>query len=302
MSSVNIYMTIIAALFGLYGLCCAAETGAALKILGRDKRASALFTPLWEITNVFLVFGFTGVAVIFNGALSSLSHALLSTLAVGLIALLLRGCLALGIFYTHPSDPPRWVVWLFVAANFAIPLSFSAAGAYLLTGQLFWHTLIGWIVMFAAPVSIVSVGLGAVEHYLKSAGRSVAEVIYLIWLLIVGSALPLAVQHTNNLLQKGPIALLTLLSFIGICLVWAQRAYGWRRTWLFGPLLILVTPILLAWANRPYLVAGKLTLAQSYGAQAFSGAFLIGTAVILPLLAIGFWAFIKLLSTSPPKS
>src|SRR5579862_4272239 len=134
MNTINAAALIIASLFAVYGLACSAECGIVLKMLAKDKASRLMFTPLWEVTNVLLVFGFTALAILFNGALVQLSHSLIATLSVALFAMLVRACLVLIIFYIKDDDSlGHFWVWLLAITTFLVPLSFAAPGIYLLT-------------------------------------------------------------------------------------------------------------------------------------------------------------------------
>ena len=298
MNLVDTSMILIAALFAIYGLASAVEYGIMFKMLGRDEPSRAMFTPLWEVTNVFLVFGFTGLAILFNGALSNLSHQLMGTIGAAIILMLVRACLALSIFYikTHASVP-RWQLWLFAATTFLVPLSFASAGIYLLSGQLFWHTLLGWNLMLAAVAGLSGVGLLIMNRRANLRQRLAGQLAFCVWLLLLGSVLPLVWQHSRANLVLWPLLGLTGLSLLGLGLLGIDLAGRTLvKLWQYAAAVCLATPILLALTNRPYLIAGKLTLASAWGAQTYGSAIVIGLAVMLPLLALGGWLFIKLLS------
>jgi len=296
MSTIDVSLLAVVALFSIYGLACSIECGISLSLLrNKDHSAKNLFTPLWEVTNVFLVFGLVGVATLFNGALQTISHKLLTTLAVAIFALLLRACVVLAMFYGGHDKLPRSLFWVFALCNFAIPLSLSAAGAYLLTGQLFWRTSLGLVVMLIALLGLISFGLLFVERSGGVRQQAMGRLVFLAWLLSFGSLLPLISQHTVNSLQKGPIAVLTLLAGGGLALALANTVINLKiKVWQLSGSLSLCVPLLLAWANRPYFLAGGLTLNQAFGAQAFASTFLIAAAVLLPFLALAGYLFAKL--------
>lgn len=296
MNLINFSLILIGLLFGLYAVCASIETGVVLRMAARDQASRRLFTPLWELTNVLLVFGFTALAMLFNGALNSLSQALLATLGVALFALLLRACVVLTIFYVWRHDIlPNWLTCALAAGTLLVPLSFAAAGVFMLTGQNFWQSLLGWVLMVTALLGLVAPGLLYLNR--RSAKRQAlfGELSFALWLLLMGCVLPLSVVHTSNDLQQWPVAVLTLASAVG--LFWLMLSFISRRSarvWWGAMLLALAAPSLLAWADRPYLIAGKLTLAAAWGAQAYGRAIVIGLAAMLPLLLVGFYVFWRL--------
>lgn len=298
MNLVDACLLATAIFFALYGVACSVETGVALSfLLGNQAKSRRYFTPLWEVTNVFLVFGITALVMLFNNALSLLSSALLSTILVGLVTLIIRACIVLAIFYWRPESVTRGLAWSFLAACYAIPLSFAAAGAYLFTGQLFWHSFTGWLVMTAAFLGITSLGLLTMNNDRRPSSLASNELVFASWMLVLGSALPVSAKIALPQLQKTPMLLLSFLSIVGLvmALVGLTSQSSKLKLWRLGAVIAFVAPILLAWASRPYLVAGKITLADGFGAAAYAKAFLVGTAIILPLVLLGFWLFWRLL-------
>lgn len=300
MSLVDASLITVAVFFSIYGLACAVECGVAMDLLkGGSQRLRNLFTVFWEVTNVFLVFGFISMMMLFNRALEDLSTALLSTLAVAFFALLLRSGTVLMLFYLKPDKMPRSGIWLFAITSFAVPLSFAASGIYLLTGQLFWSSAIGWALILSAVLGVITIGK------LFAEGRSAPdklvsnELLLVFWLLVVGSALPLAIVGSSELMQTWPLATISFLSIQGLFLVYLVITDRLKTNLVYyAGALALVIPILLALANRPYLIAGKVTLAESFGAASYAGLFLVGAAIILPLVVLGLWLFIRLLKTA----
>lgn len=297
MSIIDLSLLLIALFFSLYGLACGLECGVGFALLNEDSpRVRKLFTPFWEITNVFLVFGFTALAVLFNNALASLSHKLVTTLAVALIALLLRGCVVLKVFYLDQGKATKGEARLFVLCNFAIPLSFSAAGIYLLTGQYFWQSSLGLAAFASTVVGLAAVGLS----FMKLAGAkvgTVADALLAFWLLVLGSILPLVIIHTTNNLKSWPVAALAGLSLVGLLSLGINLLVNSKKLLIGVAAIVSLAALpLLAWADRPYLISGKLSLAQAYGAQAYGSVVVAGLIISLPVILLGFWLFYKLVS------
>lgn len=286
----------ITTFFGIYGLACSIECGIAITMLNPLSKARKYFVPLWEVTNVFLIFGFIGLSVLFSHSLSLLSSALLSSLAFGLIALLARSCLGLAIFYVDSKRLRRTLAWLFVVVSFSVPLIFAAAGAYLLTGQLFWQSLTGLFIILATFLGVTAMGLLAVDRSNSQSSLLSNELIFTAWLLVLGSVLPLSAVAAMPHLQKLPLLVISFLGIVGLFLALLKMtARPQLKLWKVAAAITFLAPLLLALANRPYLVAGKVTLAQAYSGQAYVNIFVIGTFVMLPLIALGFWLFWKLL-------
>jgi len=145
-------------------------------------------------------------------------------------------------------------------------------------------------------LGILAPGLLFINRRASKRDRVLGELIFTLWLLALGSVLPLVAEHGAAKLQSGPIIAIQILSGAGLAALVAQyMGIIKKKLWLAASAVALAAPILLAWANRPYLIFGKLNLASAFGAQAFAPVVLVGFAVCFPLIAFGFWLFAKLL-------
>lgn len=307
----DIMLLIVALFFGIYGCLSGLEFGVAIARLVSNKKnanrnVANLFTPLWEITNVFLVFGFTGFTVFFNNALGPISQAILTTLSVAIIALLLRACLVLYIFYYKDTLGAHWTNLLFALCSYLVPLSFGAAGIYLLTGQLFWQSLLGWTFFAVLSLGLLSLGFGMAAYVV---GQAHPRLRYLRFqcTFLTGLAGGIVLQTLTNKYQPRLInyAFITFIGVIDLMVVvsiaFVLTRHSRALVWLMS-IAAVVSPPLLALANRPYLSFPNITLAVAYGAQAYGMATLVGTAIILPVILLGLGLFVVLFITQSNKS
>lgn len=297
MNLINTSIILTASFFSIYALAAAVECGIVIKMLSRDARSRSMFTPLWEVTNVFLVFGFTALAMLFNNALTQLSHALIATLGVALVTMLVRSCLVLSVFYIRDEDKiGNFLTSVFAVTTFLVPLTFAAAGTYLLTGSLFYDTLLGCLLMAAALAGLAGLGLAVISRDKAQRQKLPAEIVLSVWLLLMGCVVPLSVTHSGSLLGQTSIFAISIISGLGLALL-LLNTIGFKiiKFWHFSTIAFLAMPLMLAWANHPYLISGQLTAADAYGAQAYGRIVFIGLIVMLPLIVLGGWLFIKLL-------
>lgn len=304
MNVIDAAVLLIGGLFGFYGLTSAIEYGIVFKLLASDKSVKHMFTPLWEVTNVFLVFGFTALAILFNGALGRLSHLLLPTLVTGIVAMVVRACSVLGMFYIKAdAEPPLWLVWLFGLSTIATPLIFTSAGVYLLSGSYFWHSLVGTILMVSAFTGFSAGGLLIIDRRQNRLRQLPGQLVFCVWLLMVGCILPLTVLHTTTYLSEKPLSFVVGLAALGLTVGLAGYIKPiLLKSWHIVGFFLVVLPALMAWALRPYLLAGQITLADAYGASSYGRAVVIGLGILLPLIILGLWLFSKLLSQPPDAS
>lgn len=306
----SVYLMIIALLFGIYGWLSSIEVGISWLRLQKsdviDAAASRRwFTPLWEVTNVFLVFGFTGFAVIFNNSLPQVSEAVFGLGAFAIGCLLVRAATVLYLYYQHNKLGWSLANLLFAATSLLIPLTFGCMGIRLITGSSLWNNSVGMALAATLLLGILAVASSFVlfvhrPHY-SNAQRiwtAICTVAFAgVGTLVVQRAI---VSSGSHLAGFGFLAWSGLLDFT--LLFTAAVLFAHREQWLWWwlSLVAVTSPIIWAWANRPYLLYPGL-LQNAYGAQAYGQAGLIGIAIVAPIIVVGIALFVKLY-TSQPKS
>lgn len=88
--------------------------------------------PIWESTNVFLVFALVGTVMFFPTALPVTSVALLPTMMTALIFFAVRAIGILGLMYY--GSVSRWFAYLFAVGSLGAPLFLSNIYTYVLSG------------------------------------------------------------------------------------------------------------------------------------------------------------------------
>jgi cytochrome bd-type quinol oxidase subunit 2 len=316
---ITTFLVIITALFGIYFALSGMEAGIALLYLigpGKQDKDQVsqpglrLFTPIWEITNVFLVFGFTGLAVIFSNSLTTIAHDLLSTLIIGLIAIVLRTITVLYLFYYRGvAKLNRWLGGFFLAVSMTVPISFGLAGIYLLTGSPFWLTDLGWFLAAILVLSSITFAVCFAYFQIKSTQaveKNLSRLMYFLvtlYCLAASIGLQLVVKETNQIrLQSWPydvfILLVAILALVEI--VYQVTSRG-KMLWTYFAGLSVISPILWALSNRPFLMYPHQYLVSSYSASAYAAIVLIALAIIAPLIIVGFGLLIWLVIKRPDQ-
>lgn len=306
MTAPDLALLITVFMFSIYGIFCGIECGISLvrlwpSLSSQPTQQVNRFLPLWEITNVFLVFGFTIFTNMFNSKLVIISQALLPILIVGFIALLVRPSLVLYLFYAKSPKALPLLNILFAAACFTIPLSFVASGVYLLGGHYFWETSAGIVIMLASAMGLTSVGLSFVAA--SEPNQPVGRPFWIYFLLLLSWILLLGIGLTPTLNQLDYIHLLDQYFNIFIALIdvglltFAVMVLknALNKSWIITATIALLTPLLLTLSHLPYLLFPSIDVEQAYGATSSASATMIGLIISAPIIGFGLWLFVKLL-------
>lgn len=313
MSMPEIALLLVALLFGVYGWMSSLEVGIGLlRITGRRGADTGtnrnMFTPLWEITNVFLVFGFTGFVVFFNNGLQATSEVVFTVLTLAMVAIVARGCLVLYLYYHR--NQLGWTVGnaLFVLLSLLVPMCFAAAGIRLLTGAQFWQSNTGWVFAGTALFGILALAVSfmqlvlsrqqKISNRLRLASTGLTVVFAGLGTLGLQTVLT---NSTNHLMGAPFVAWTVLIDLLLLFTAVLLLTHKEQRLWWGLSVVAIAAPVVWALANRPYLLYPGL-LDTAYGAQAYDKAALIGLAVIFPVILVGFIIFVKLFTTQPKSS
>lgn len=156
---------------------------------------SRYLNPVWEITNVFLVFFFVGIVGFFPDTAYYFGSTLLIPASVALILLSIRG--GFYAFETYGKDSKfAWVflygmTGLLLPASFSTVLSISEGGFITKTSKgvmLDWLELLmspyAWAVVFLAIISVLYISSAFLTYYAHKAGDMDAYHLLRKWFII----------------------------------------------------------------------------------------------------------------------
>lgn len=289
-------ITLVALLFGVYGWLCGIECGISLMRLlpssTLTRHGLSLFTPIWEVTNVFLVLGFAGFAILFSHGVVTIGKAVLPSLVLGLVLLFIRACLVLYLSYGKARTGLTWANVLFVLVSFGVPLSFGAVGAHLLLGNSFWQSSTGWLMILALALGLAALALSFVYFVIGRTPHDRLHIFsrFLNILLCVVMAIALqvwAAHHTLRFVHAPYIDFMIFLAFLVILQIALWRSARERYMWWYLSALALIAPTLLVLANRPYLMYPNVRLGDAYSATAHSGWLAFGLMTVFLIAVVG---------------
>ena len=136
----EIISLIIPAIFlYIYIIFSSIEFGASVfrvfpKLIQNDKLIANYIQPVWEVTNVFLVFVIVSLFTFFPGATFYFGTYLLTPFSLGLFFLGLRAVCMLYIFYGSLRN--RLVDIFFMLSSFLTPIILSNVFIFMLTGNV----------------------------------------------------------------------------------------------------------------------------------------------------------------------
>ena len=258
----NLELIITACLFGLFGWMSAVECGVSfLRLLPSStftKQGLRLFSPAWELVHLYVLLG--GVTFLSQSTRphTAVFERITASVIVGIAVVFLHVILLIGLRYAKKRTGLTWLNLLFSATSFAVPLSLGSSGIKLLTGQYFWQTLSGWLMILCMALGLVAMALSFVYFVV---GQTPHDRLHQVsrWLNVGFGAsvvliFELVVLRQLDRLQVGPTNLLVALAGFIVVLqtgLWfgARERYMWWYLSVFGAL----TPLLLALANRPYI-------------------------------------------------
>ena len=303
MDEATIALIIVATIFGIYSVFASIECGLSIlrfwpKLAVNPTKSLGLFVSIWEVTNVFLVMGFTAFAILFNTVSVGILPTIAPAIALGASFLLIRGLLVLLLFYRKSKVGASIGNLLFAATSFGVPLSFASVGIFMLTGHQFWQSFTSVSLLLIAALGLAAMGLAFVRWH-EAANKPLVAVSYLIaafWLTLL-MVLPTISKIDQPHLDFAASALLLPLLAIsgGLAIITTKPRHRAKLLWIITLCVGAITPLVLATANMPFVAYPKFTLATSFTAHGAVGTLMIGSLITLPVFAIGFWMLYKLL-------
>jgi len=267
-------------------------------------------SPVWEVTNVFLVFFFVGIVGFFPKAAFYYGTTLLVPVSIAIILLAVRG--AYYAFTTYGKLRHKRYVYLYGLTGLFIPASLSivltiSEGGFIRMEE--WGPVLDYGMLFFSPLtwSIVLLSLTAVLYisavfltwYAHKAKDEAATNLMRLYALITAVPMILTaagiivemrshnIEHYERLIHLWWMFALSFLLFMGtFYLLWKKKSYGTALGLLIGQFSLAFFAYGIS--HYPYLLYPYLTLYDSFTntamATALIIAFIAGLGLLIPSL------------------
>lgn len=276
-------------------------------------------SPVWEITNVFLVFFFVGIVGFFPETATYFGTVLLIPASVALILLCIRGSYyafeSYGSLNGHKGYALAYgISGLFIPAAFSIVLTISEGGfitentsGIALDYMALLTSPLAWAIVVLSVVAVLYISAVFLTWYAHYAGDTAASDLMrkyaLIWAApMMVSALGIIVElrrignwHFDNMVDiSWMFGLSALLFLVTVWLLRARKRYG-------TAVILLIVQFALAFyaygiSHYPYLLYPYLSIEDSVTTSAMGIAlvivFILGLALLIPSLYLVFKFFI----------
>ncbi|CAM3944497.1 cytochrome d ubiquinol oxidase subunit II [Alkalicoccus chagannorensis] len=267
-------------------------------------------SPVWEVTNVFLVFFFIGIVGFFPDTAYYYGTALLIPGSVAIILLAIRG--SYYAFATYGAKESSFYNFLYGATGLLIPASLTTVltvseGGYiqvqgdnvqLLYGELF-TSLYSWGVVILAVVSVLFISAAFLTYYAARAKDQTAlELLRKYALIWAGPAIGMGIivffllgrrnpTHFEGMLDLWWMFAVSFAAFAGaLYFIWKRKKYGTA----FILVMVQYFAAFFAYgaAHLPYLLYPYLTIYDGFTndamALALVIAFIAGLLLLIPSL------------------
>ncbi|WP_432361031.1 cytochrome d ubiquinol oxidase subunit II [Sporosarcina sp. UB5] len=269
-------------------------------------------SPVWEVTNVFLVFFFVGIIGFFPKTAFYYGTTLLVPVSIGVILLAIRG--SYYAFETYGARGHKGYSFLYGIAGLLIPASLSivltiSEGGFI--EMIDGHPVLDYWILFKSPLtwSIVVLSIAATLYisavfltwYANKAGDTEATELLrkysLIWsfpTIITAGGIIFELrrhnfEHYSNIQTFWPMFLISFLLFEGtVWMLWKRRSYGWAFALLMGQFAFAFFGY--GASHYPYLLYPYLTIYDSFTNPAMAISlvvvFILGLGMLIPSLVL----------------
>ncbi|BDG48606.1 MULTISPECIES: cytochrome d ubiquinol oxidase subunit II [Parageobacillus] len=267
-------------------------------------------SPVWEVTNVFLVFFFVGIVGFFPKTAYYYGSILLVPASIAIVLLAIRG--SYYAFHTYGRTERNWyllaygLTGLFIPASLSIVLTISEGGFVEKSGQtltLLYKELfvspLTWSIVLLSITSVLYISATFLTYYANEAGdmkaRELLRKYALSWsgptilsaLLIIYQLRHHNPEHYSNMFNIAWMFIVSFVFFvITIYLLWKKKRYGWA----FVSLVMQYAFAFYAYgvSHYPYLLYPYLTIYDGFTNKAMAIsliiAFIAGFFLLIPSL------------------
>jgi len=275
-------------------------------------------SPVWEITNVFLVFFFVGIVGFFPKTAFYYGTTLLIPVSIGIILLAIRG--SYYAFESYGSRGHKGYSFMYGVAGLLIPAALSVVltiseGGYISMEK--GQPVLDYWALFTSPFtwSIVVLAISAVlfisavflTWYANKAGAIGATKLLRKYALIWAAPLAISVigimvelrkhnpAHYDRMVDVWYLLVISAIMFlVTVRFIWIRRNYGIALALLLGQFAFAFYAY--GVSHYPYLLYPYLTLYDSFTNEAMATAlvivFILGFCLLIPSLYLVFRLFL----------
>lgn len=271
-------------------------------------------SPVWEVTNVFLIFFVVGLVGFFPDAAYYYGTALLVPGSLAIVLIAIRGVYYAYNTYGHLEKNNVIYMGLYGATGLLIPaalstiLAISEGGIIVEKGDqvlLRWGTFLTnpytWAVIFLALVSVLYISAMFLTYYAKRAGDKAAfEVVREYALLWSGPTIVASLLAFFQINKQNPVHFSNMLGmawmFVASFVCFAIAVYlVWKRRHLGVAFILVILQFAFAWygygrSHLPYVLYPYINVYHNFTnsvmALALVTAFSAGLLVLIPSLVL----------------
>lgn len=310
MSEVVIAAILPAISLAIYLIFAPIEFGASLlrlfpSTLQKRSHLHDALSPIWKVSNVFLIFTLTGMAFFFAKATPIVYDFLLIPFVCAMLAFLIRTALYVYMFLSRDDTQNKLFDTIFVLSNLAVPLFFGTVLAYFLSGKMEWFSLTA-IVMYLLILS--SIILGVSTFYLRYQSerdnkklQALADGAFLGYIATIGVLFPwVAKFEMQHIYSSAAIVALFVIIALFAATWFVLRAKELQKyMWPAVNITVISVFIVILCAQWPWLVYSSISFSQAFSGGAYVWHIVIGLGVSLLLIAPGFVLLYKLMKEQP---
>ena len=267
-------------------------------------------SPVWEVTNVFLVFFFVGIIGFFPKTAFYYGTTLLVPVSLGVILLAIRG--SYYAFETYGARGHKGYSFMYGVAGLLIPASLSIVltiseggfvelvdGNPVLDYWVLFTSPLTWAIVVLSIAATLYISAAFLTWYANKAGDVEATKLLrkyaLIWALptmITAGGIIVELrnhnpEHYSNIQNFWPMFLVSFLMFAGtVWLLWKRRKYGLAFLLLIGQFAFAFYGY--GASHYPYLLYPYLTIYDSFTNPAMAISlivvFVMGLGLLIPSL------------------
>ncbi|MGP4041563.1 cytochrome d ubiquinol oxidase subunit II [Gracilibacillus sp. D59] len=281
-----------------------------------SKIVQRYLSPVWEVTNVFLVFFFVGIVGFFPSTAFYYGTVLLVPASLSLILLAIRG----GYYAFTTYGKLRSNVWtylygfsgLLIPASLSVVLTISEGGfieesnnKLSLQYTALFSSPLTWSIVILSLTSVLYISAVFLTWYAKKAKDKAATALLRKYALIwAGPAIITATGIIVELRTHNPIhyqrmldlwwmfALSGILFITAVYLIWRQKSYGLAFFLLTGQFLVAFYAY--GFSHYPYLLYPYLTIEEGFTSEGMAIALIVAFIAGLCLLLPSLWLLLRL--------
>ncbi len=267
----NILLILISLIFSSLAIIFSVECGYCIasifpKLSAKSNSNIALDNQLWKIINSITELLILCLLILLRNANIVINNAVFWFLIISLVAIIIKTTIRTYIRKNKKAKANILVKKSYLVSSYIAASSLGSLAIYFVTGKQFWQSFAGYTLFITMLLGITVIGLSFVNRKPNLDKdipvKQFLQSLFVFWVIGLGFVYPISLAHYSIGLLGLSLSIMEAVLFAAVFgyTISAIKHHKPHELYQYCFMVGFISPILIAWNNRPYLIYQSISL------------------------------------------